>query len=282
MAPDGGQGYRIGGSFYQTLTAAVADLAEYGFDSAERVEIWIRRIREAAVYSMTPPHVLERSLQETFRSIYRDKIERGGILRQHPGVPKFTIDRVKPRLRGALDRAIMASASQIKIDRTVAIEKVVQRFSGWATSIPAGGSDAVSKVDTKADIKKSIATIAYQERRVNIDQGHKFVANLNNIIAVDGGALAAKWHSHAGEMNYNYRPEHAKREGHIFVVRDNWAIQRGLMKLDGAKYTDEIDQPAEFVYCRCYYEYLYSLRRLPDSMLTEKGRSEMAAGKRAA
>src|ERR1700744_967353 len=108
MAPDGGQGYRIGGSFYQTLTAAVADLAEYGFDSAERVEIWIRRIREAAVYSMTPLHVLERSLQETFRGIYRDKIERGGILRQHPGVPKFTIDRVKPRLRGELDRRLMA------------------------------------------------------------------------------------------------------------------------------------------------------------------------------
>jgi hypothetical protein len=42
-------------------------------------------------------------------------------------------------------------------------------------------------------------------------------------------------------------------------------------------YTDQITQPAEEVNCRCYYEYIYNLADLPDEMLTEKGRKDLAA-----
>ena len=104
-----------------------------------------------------------------------------------------------------------------------------------------------------------------------IDQAAKLKASLDNIVATDGGALAGMWKSHYRAAGYNARPDHAERDGEIFVIRGNWAIEKGLMKLDGCQYTDEIEAPAEFVYCQCRYKYLYNLRDLPDAMLTAKG-----------
>lgn len=275
MAPNDVGIYPQSNSFYRTITEALNDVIDNGFDSAERIEYWTRRIRAAALMSMTPPHVLEQTLQATMRAIYQAKVERGGILKFHPGVSKFTLERVKPRLRAELDRRLMASANLIKLNRASAIEKTLQRFSGWATSIPAGGSDAVDKVDTKTDIRKALASLPFEERRVSIDQGHKLVANLNNILAVDGGALAAEWHSHWRQAHYNYRRDHKERDEKIYVIRDNWALSRGLMKTDGHQYTDQITAPGEEVFCRCSYRYLYSLRALPPSMVTDKGRAEL-------
>ena len=37
-------------------------------------------------------------------------------------------------------------------------------------------------------------------------------------------------------------------------------------------YLDEITQPGEEVFCRCYVTYLYNLRSIPEDMLTQKGR----------
>jgi hypothetical protein len=41
----------------------------------------------------------------------------------------------------------------------------------------------------------------------------------------------------------------------------------------GEGYTDEMSTPGEEVYCRCAYVYIYSLRKLPDEMLTIKGKN---------
>ena len=264
-----------GEGFFAVLTAAIADFAEHGFDSAERLDRWLKAIREAAARSMVSPALLEKTMADNLRGVYRAQIERGGILKRHPGVSQFTLDKVKPKLRAELDRRIMASAQLIKLNRAASIEKTMQRFSGWATSIPVGGSDVVDKVETKTDIRKALAQLPFEERRVAIDQGHKFAANLNDILAVDAGAIAGIWHSHKDEVNYNGRPAHNARDGKIFLVRGNWAIKKGLIKQSGNNYTDEIEQPGEFVYCRCTYQYLYALRRLPKDMLTAKGEAAL-------
>lgn len=282
MAPnDLGQSFGRA-DFYRTITMAVADLTENGFDSAERVQFWIQQIRAAAYASMTPVHVLEEQLAATFRGIYQRQVERGGILKQHPGVARFTLERVKPRLRAELDRRLMASRELIKLNREKSISETVQRFSGWATSVPPGGTDAINKAVVKATIRKSLAQLPFESRRVMIDQGAKMISNLNEIIAVDGGAIAGEWHSHFRQIGYNARIEHKHFDGHIFVVRGNWAIEKGLMKLDGAKYTDEVERPAELPFCRCTYRYLYSLRSLPPSMVTQKGQDELRRVKVAA
>jgi hypothetical protein len=40
-------------------------------------------------------------------------------------------------------------------------------------------------------------------------------------------------------------------------------------------YTDAITQPGEEVFCRCFYEYIYALRDMPDDMITAKGKAKL-------
>ena len=264
-----------GKSFYEVLTAAISDIIENGYDSEERVAAWMRRLKEAATRTLVPERVLDTTLKDMMRAIYRQKIERGGILTQHPGVSRFTLDKVQPRLRAELDRRIMASANLIKLNRTASIEKTLQRFSGWATSIPPGGSDVASRKEAKEGIRKSLASLPFEERRVATDQAHKFVSNLNSILANDAGAIAGIWVSHKNEVNYNGRPQHNARDGHVFLIRDSWAHEKGLVKPGADGYTDDIEACGELVFCRCFYRYIYSLRHIPSEMLTEKGRAEL-------
>lgn len=256
-------------SFYQVVTEAVADITERGYVSPEQIAEWTRRIREAAQTSLTPEHILQDALRSTLGQAYGRLIDRDQILRYHQGMTRFTLAQVKPQLRAELDRRILASAGLIKFNRDAAIEKTVQRFAGWSTSIPQGGSSIVDRTKVKSDIRKAMASLPFEERRVIIDQGTKFAASLSAIIAKDQSAIAAQWHHH--HVRYP-RKEHLARNGRVFLVRNSWAHERGLVKPGANGYTDEIEQPGEFVFCRCSYRWLYNLRDLPAMCLTEKGR----------
>jgi hypothetical protein len=262
-------------SFYDTITEAVRDFSQNGYDSQVRLDFWLGKIREAAVSALTPPHVLEEGLQQFLRSAYRRMVDQGQIVKFHPGVARFTIEKVRPQLRAELDRRIMASANLIKLNRQAAVEKTLQRFSGWATSIPKGGSEAVDKVETKTDIRKSMAQLPYEERRVLVDQGHKFVASLSETIAKDNAAIAGIWHSHYRQAGYRYRPDHKERDGQVYLLRDSWALNAGLIKAGPAGYYDQITHVGEEPFCRCFMTWIYALRSLPDDMLTAKGRMEL-------
>jgi len=262
-------------SFYAVLQAAIDDLAENGFDSNERVEMWSERLRRAAEADMMPRDRMEKMLREGLTALYRRLIERGGIVSMHKGVNRYTIDRLRPELKAELDRRIMASIGLIRLNRDQEMTAMVRRFYGWATSVPPGGSEATDKKAAKVDIRKSLSGLSFRERRVMTDQGIKLTSTLNDVVAVGGGAIAAIWHSHWRQANYDYREDHKERDKDLYVVRDNWAMQKGLIKLDGHQYTDQITQPGEEVYCRCYYQYIYSIDDLPKEMLTAAGREAM-------
>lgn len=268
-------------TFNETVAAAIKDLEKHGFDSQERVAKWERLIKRAAERSMTPLGQMETMLREAYRALYRRMIERGEVLQLHPGVSRYTLSLLKPELKKELDRRLMGAASLIKLDREEMIQRTVRRFSGWATSLPAGGSDTV-KVKVESDkLRKSMSGLSFTERRVMIDQGHKLTANLNDIIAKDGGAVAAIWCSHYKQANYDYRTEHKERAieslRRPYLIADSWAIRDGYIKKTGATFTNEITQPGEEVYCRCWYKYLYTFARLPEDMLTIKGRDALKA-----
>jgi hypothetical protein len=265
-------------SFYQTISDAIRDIEQYGYDSQSRIDLWITKIELAAKQDSTPESVVQSALSRMLQGIYGKLIDRGEIAKIHKGVSRFTIQKLSPKLRGELDRRIMASAQLIKLNRKQMIAQTIQRFSGWATSIPKGGSRAVDTMAVKANIKKSFSALPYEERRVMIDQGHKFTSELSDIIAVDGGAIAAEWNSHWRQPGYNYDPDHKKLDEKVFAIRGSWAIDKGLIN-KGAGYTDEIVRPAERPYCRCKYVYLYALRDLPDSMLTQKGAKALEAAR---
>jgi len=261
-------------TFNQVVLSAIADLSEYGFDSLHRLERWQRELTYAAERQAKSDMAVDERLKEHLGRIYAQQITKGGILKRHK-IEAWTLEKVKPSLRKELDRRIMASAQLIKLNRQQAILKTLQRFSGWSTSLPMGGSEAVDKRGEAENIKKSIKQLPYIERRCILDQSAKLKASLDSIIATDNGAIAAIWHSRHS-ANYDNRPEHLKRDGKLYFVRDNWAISKGLAKLAGHEYTDQITQPGEEVYCSCSYVYLYNLRSLPDECITIAGREILA------
>ena len=274
-------------SFYDVLTAAISEFADTGFVSAERLAYWQEALKRAAEATMGPIHDMDEMLRRSMRALYARLVEQNGILRYHPGVARWTIQKLKPQLHLELDKRILASADLIKLNRSQSIAQTLRRFSGWSTSIPAGGAAEADKAKIKAEIRKPLARLPFEERRVLTDQGHKFIAGLNDIVATDSGAIAAGWISHFRQANYDYREDHKERDSEflkrsgkpsLYAIRDSWAIKAGLIN-KGAGYTDEMTQPAEECFCRCAYRYFYALRSLPDSMLTAKGRAELARTK---
>lgn len=262
-------------TFYETLTEAVNDFIENGFDSQERLDYWIKRIRDSALAELIPDYKIQEELEKHLHSAYTRLVTKGGLVNKN--VSRFTVDRLTPKLRDELDRRILTSANLIKLNRQEAISNVLRRFTGWATSIPIGGSDAVDRMAEKKNIRKSLGKVSFDQRRVIIDQTHKLVSNIKDIVAIDTGAIAAKWHSHWRQSNYNYRKDHKERDEKIYVIKNGWAYQKGYIRAENG-FTYDITQPGEEVFCRCNYTYLYNLRQVKN-LLTKKGELALQSAK---
>lgn len=261
-------------NYYDVLSAAINDLIENGYDSAQRIEFWTRRLKEAAEDFLTPTSEMEKILRAALVQTYKRMTDAGGIVKMSPGVARWTIEKVRPALRGELDRRILASANLIKLNREQAIAKTLQRFSGWATSIPPGGTEQATRQEEKERIRKPLAQVKFESRRVVIDQSHKLTAALNNIVSVDNGAIAVIWNSQWKRPGYNYRIEHKERDKLVYGIRGSWVYEKGLAKKPDAGWYDEVTGFAVEPYCSCFGAYLFTLRDLekyaPDAV-TAKG-----------
>ena len=263
-------------SFRSLLTEALREFADNGYTSEADLQAWLLRLREAVEREMPTDAAIRADIARVLERIYDREIERGGIRRRIPGVERYTLDRIAPHLRAELDRRIFASVDLIRLNRRAAVDKTLQRFAGWVSSQPPQallrkGGRGVR--DAAREIAKPVAQVKYEKRRVAIDQGHKLSAAVAHVVAMGSGAIAGIWHDRgATDHGYDARPEHLKRSGTMFLVRDSWAAREGLVKKGGLRYTDEIEQPAELVYCSCWYEYVTHPRALPETVLTAKGR----------
>lgn len=260
--------------YYSVLSDAIEDIIEHGYDSAARIAYWSAKLKDAAERTLKPQTEMEAMLRETLASTYKRMVDNGGLVRMHPGVARWTIEKVRPALRAELDRRILASADLIRLNKKAAVEKTLHRFAGWSTSIPAGGTEASSKRAEAAKIRKPLAQVKFEERRVLIDQGHKLTSSLNSIVATDGGAIGGVWRSNWRQPNYNYREDHKERDGLFYAVDGSWAVEQGLIR-KGEDYTKNITQPAEEPFCRCFYRYVYALRDVPPEYLTAKGKAAL-------
>lgn len=272
-------------TYYEVLTAAIAEVSVTGYQSPERIEYWSEKLREAAQRFVKDDEEVVRMVRDSMQASFFQQVDNQGVLKMNPGVSAFTLEQIKPALRKELSRRIAASIDLIKINRVEAIAKAQARFKGWATSVPLGGAPKtgkakVKKNDRKNEIRRSLSQMSFIERRVIIDQNAKLVSAINTTVAVNGGAIAAVWHSHKRQRGYNGRPDHNARDGRIYLVKDSWAYKAGLVKANGNGYSCDVEQPGELVFCRCDWEYKYSLRSLPPEMLTEKGKAALADAKR--
>jgi len=213
---------------------------------------------------------IKRQANASMLSIYKTKVEKGGILNQHPGVDTWTLNRIAPKLRSELDKRIASNINLIVLNRDASAANTIRRYEGWISSLT-GVNDVVKVGEITDAMTKEYNKVKFYQRRVDIDQGHKFVSAVSNIIATENRAIAAVWHSQFKRLNYNYRKEHKDRDGEVYLIRGSWADEEGLVKPGKAGYSDEITQPGEEVYCSCYFQYIYSLRKIPIDMLTKKG-----------
>lgn len=274
-------------TFTRTVREAVKFFLRNGYTSRQELEQWQSIIRQAAESETDDDYM--GMVSERLRKTYDLQVSKAGALERHKGLSRFTLNYMEPKFRSELDRRILASADLIKLNRTAAINKTVQRFSGWATSIPVqdyvgGGLSPSSRsgVNYNCDhIQKSAQQVDYEARRVMIDQSHKLIANIDNIIATSNNAIAAEWHSHWRQAGYDYREDHKERDKLVYLIRGNWAQKNGYVKAANAGYLDAITQPGEEVFCRCYVTYLYNLRSIPEDMLTQKGRKFLESMKAA-
>lgn len=258
--------------FQDVLTAAVRDITENGYDDPARLDDWLRKLRFAAIADLPTPEEIQNRMQLAMQTVFNRTFSKSSMLKYHPGVPTFTIERLKPFARDELDRRIRASVSLIKLNREEAVEKMLRRASGWMTSIPDQGSKVVDKVDVKEHIAKPIQQVKYEARRCQIDQGAKLVAAINEVVAQQNGVIAYRWRSHWRRAGYDYREDHKERDQKIYLVRDSWAKQQGLVKTGASGYYDEITAAAQEPFCQCFVVALYALRDLPEEMLTVKGK----------
>lgn len=267
-------------SYDSVVAAAIRDFAENGFDSEERLEYWTEQIRKAAEATLGSLADTERKIRESLTRIFTEAVDKKGVLKYAPGVSAFQLSDMRPELHDELQRRIAASVGLIRLDRPQAIMKTLQRFQGWATSVPVGGNDVTKKREERKNIKKSMAQLPYVERRVIIDQSAKLFSAINTTVAVNGGAIGAFWHSHKHQRGYNGRPEHNKRDGQFYFVPDSWAMKAGYLRRGAYDYSDSIEQPGEFVFCRCSWQYIFSLRNVPNNALTKKGEEALAEARR--
>ena len=246
--------------------------AEEGPPSEVELQVWLERLQRDLEIEMPTDDENRKALRDILEGIYARDVDRGGISKRIPGVDRYTIQQVLPRLRAELDRRIFAAADLIRINKAQRKAQTLQRFAGWITSIPVGGSNETDLRAAASEIAKPIAQVKFEARRVAIDQGHKLSAAVAHIVAEQNGAIAAIWHDR-GQYDHGYdaRPEHLKRSGKVFLVRDSWAAKEGLVARGGA-YTDSVTQPAEEVYCSCWWEWITTPHRLPADLLTAKGR----------
>lgn len=258
-------------TFFQEVSAAISHFQQYGFTSQAELDRWVSRIRRAALLQLKTPAETERELKRILTERYANLVTKGGLLRSMPEVSRFTLEKIKPKLRKELDRRIIASANLISLNRQDAVTTTIRRFQGWATSIQAGGSRAVDKKAEKEAIRKPLSKMPFLERRVVIDQTHKLIDSIRDITAVDGGAIAGQWLSPWRRQGYDYRKDHRERDERFYAVRGCWALEQGKMKAGPNGYTDEITRPGEEVYCSCSYRYVFTLGSLPADMLTKAG-----------
>ncbi len=257
-------------SFRELLQEAVREMRTSGFKDFARLAYWLRRLRFAAITDLPTDEALDRSIESAMRAALRRATSAAMVRKTHPGIPLYTVTKLKPEFQVELTRRILASAELIKLNREQMIGRMLSRFSGWATSLPPDAD--TNLMEATAHISEPIKQSRFEVRRVQIDQGHKLVASINAVIAEQSGAIAAEWRSHGRhDKSYDARPEHLERDGKVYAIRGNWATERGLMN-KGAGYTDDMTQPAQEPYCRCWFRYINGLRQLPPEMLTERGR----------
>lgn len=241
-----------------------------GEPDVDMIRAWLPQLR-TALHGAFPSDV---RITEEVARLLGIRFRRGmqSLKKRH----RLEIGRLGPeaiaeRYRPMLADRIRASAELIKLNRDEEIERQLRRFAGWATGSLPNQTKRTDKGELGKGITKSLQEESFVRRRVCIDQGHKLIAAVDDVIALEHGAIAKKWRHVIPHAGYQSREDHLERDGIIYAVKGNGMLEAGRMRKAGRPYAEDVDpQPAMAPYCSCWWESVYDLEDLPADMLTEK------------
>jgi len=157
------------------------------------------------------------------------------------------------------------------------IREFNSRLEQFLEQVPRGGTKDNAVKSQATEIKKELRQLAKWEKLFTVYKANSLAAEIDYIFCLQGNPLAAIWHYSELDKQSEYQKtyDHKARDGKIYAVRGNWAIEKGLMNAGAHGYINDSTRPAQEVGCMCRLQWVYNLRSLPSDMITAKGRSQL-------
>lgn len=259
-----------------------SEMADVVFDTID--PILPRPAAVSSRYKEMCEYYLSRVIQE--RGIPKSAVFSAEVNLPKPAVPsKPDADKafnlVLPQLRAScrwcVENFTNQSEEYFGAQRNQLRELILQ----FANQVPVGGASDKILRSQMTDIKRDIRYLSKWDKLFYTYKASSLVSELEYILTLQSNPIAVIWRysplDEQGEYSKNY--DHKKLDGRIYAVRGNWALEKGLMNGGPNGYMDKISRPKQDVGCMCGLQWLYSLRGLPDGMITSIGKAELARAK---
>ena len=182
-----------------------------------------------------------------------------------------------PSIMERFDWCVETYGVQSKLYFDYQLSQFQELLRTFLEEVPAGGSRDKALKSRISEIKSELRALIKWDQLFDIYKQGNFAAEVEYVFKLESNPIAAVWRysSHDEEGEYQKTYNHKQRDGHFYTVRSNWALEKALMKVGPDGYLDEISRPQQELGCMCYLTWIYHLRDLPNSMVTELGTSEL-------
>jgi hypothetical protein len=182
-----------------------------------------------------------------------------------------------PSIMERFDWCIKTYGEQASLYREDQLGRFCDLVSQLLQQTPEGGSKDNSLKRQITNIKSEVRSLAMWDELFYIYKTSSFPSEVEYIFKLENNPIACVWYYNPRDEQGDYRKtyDHRQRQGHVYAVRGNWAIEKDLMRAGPDRYIDEISRPCQEVGCMCHLRWLYALRELPQDMLTKKGKEEL-------
>lgn len=210
---------------------------------------------------------------------YLDK----NVFARNKGISKYGLKDLEPKFEKELKNRVINSLNLIKNKDEEIKNQLVSRLINWITiDSPEvrGNKTTQNSLLEFMDFAKESGISERHAKFILTDQSHKMREAFDKIVREDNGAIAGIWHNMqdikvTGNPRGSNKPtkahgNHWIRENKLYIFKDSWANQQGLVKGD---YYEDLEDGgvAVAIGCRCYLESIYDLRDMPLENLTKKG-----------
>jgi len=185
---------------------------------------------------------------------------------------KHEFNILLPKIRRVTQDCIKRYYDQSCEYRDYQIRQFEQLLDDFISLTPKGGAKDKEIKSKISEIKREAKCLMKWNELFAILKQSALVSEIDYVFTLKNNPIAAIWTYNELDENCEYpmANNHQELDKTVYVVPDNWAIKDGLVNA-GAGFIDEIIRPRREIGCTCSFQWLFSLRDLPDEMLTKKG-----------